>query len=91
MAHSSYLSHGTSAYAIGLKVEERPDAIAIPGSAGTPLPGGAVIASRLDHRIAMSFAIAGLRSAKPVTIDDMSPVATSYPHFAATLRELQSA
>ena len=46
------------------------------------------IAARLDHRIAMSFAVAGLVSAKPVTIDDIAPVATSFPGFVDLLTGL---
>jgi 3-phosphoshikimate 1-carboxyvinyltransferase len=74
--------------AIGARVEEKEDGLAIEGSGGAPLAGGATIPSRLDHRIAMSFAVAGLHCRAPVGIDDMRPVATSFPAFAATLRGL---
>lgn len=74
--------------AIGARVEELEDGLVIDGTGGDPLPGGATIAARLDHRIAMSFAIAGLVSRAPVVIDDMSPVATSFPGFAALMRAL---
>lgn len=67
--------------AIGATVEELPDGLIVEGRDGAPFPGGSTIAAELDHRIAMSFAIAGLASAKPVTIDDMAPVATSFPGF----------
>jgi 3-phosphoshikimate 1-carboxyvinyltransferase len=60
----------------------------IDGSGGDRLNGGATVAAQLDHRIAMSFAIAGLVSRKPVTIDDMSPVATSFPEFEALMASL---
>jgi 3-phosphoshikimate 1-carboxyvinyltransferase len=73
---------------IGVPVEESADGLVVHGSGCDPLPGGATIASRLDHRIAMSFAIAGLHSRAPVGIDDLSPVATSFPGFAETLRSL---
>jgi 3-phosphoshikimate 1-carboxyvinyltransferase len=75
--------------AIGGRIEERGDAVAIRGSAGEPLAGGAAIASRLDHRIAMSFAVAGLNCREPVQVDDMEPVATSFPGFAELLLSLQ--
>ena len=55
---------------------------------GGMLAGGGTIQSQLDHRIAMSFAVAGLHSRSPVTIDDIAPVATSYPAFDATLASL---
>ena len=36
----------------------------------------------------MSFAVAGLASKQDVTIDDMAPVATSFPGFADMMRDL---
>ena len=74
--------------AIGVQVEELEDGIVIEGSNGTLLPGGGPIATKLDHRIAMSFAIAGLVSSNGVTIDDMRPVATSFPGFTTLLQSL---
>lgn len=76
--------------AIGARVEESEDGLVIHGTGGDPLPGGATIAGHLDHRICMSFAIAGLVSKAPVTIDDMAPVATSFPNFEALLDGLQA-
>ncbi|WP_010164034.1 3-phosphoshikimate 1-carboxyvinyltransferase [Sphingomonas sp. PAMC 26617] len=77
--------------AIGARVEEVADGMIIHGSGGTPLPGGATIATLLDHRIAMSLAVAALACDKPVTLDDMSPVATSYPAFFTQIAQLQGA
>lgn len=74
--------------AIGAKVEELEDGLIIDGTGGDKLPGGATIAARLDHRIAMSFAVAGLVSKQAVTIDDMGPVATSFPGFAQLMTDL---
>ena len=74
--------------AIGVAVEELEDGLVIEGSGGAPLPGGGPIATKLDHRIAMSFAIAGLASKDGVTVDDMRPVATSFPTFLPLLRKL---
>jgi 3-phosphoshikimate 1-carboxyvinyltransferase len=69
--------------ACGAKVEELADGLAITGSGGEMLAGGndRPVASHLDHRIAMSFAVAGLVSRAPATVDDFSPVATSFPGF----------
>jgi len=75
---------------IGVTVEEFADGIAIEGRGGDLLSGGATIAVHLDHRIAMSFAVAGLVSRAPVTIDDMAPVATSFPGFETMLEHLAS-
>lgn len=79
----------TGLKAIGARVEESEDGLIIDGNGGDPLPGGAAIAGHLDHRICMSFAIAGLASKAPVTIDDIAPVATSFPNFEALLAGLQ--
>lgn len=72
----------------GVRLEEFEDGLAIHGNDGELLPGGAQIASNLDHRIAMSMAVAGLGARDAVTIDDASPVATSYPGFFPTLDRL---
>ncbi len=50
--------------------------------------GGATVATHLDHRIAMSFLIMGLASARPVTIDDEGMIATSFPTFRPALAAL---
>jgi len=73
---------------IGARVEETEDGLIIDGTGGEKLPGGATIAAHLDHRIAMSFAVAGLVSRDAVTIDDMAPVATSFPIFTDLMRTL---
>ena len=74
--------------AIGALVEETEDGLVIDGTGGEKLPGGATIAAHLDHRIAMSFAVAGLMAREPVTIDDMAPVQTSFPIFTDLMRTL---
>jgi 3-phosphoshikimate 1-carboxyvinyltransferase len=74
--------------AIGARVDEFGDGLLVSGSGGEPLPGGAVIEPRLDHRIAMSFAVAGLHCGEPVTVSDMTCADTSFPGFAALLEEL---
>ena len=61
----------------------------IDGSGGDPLPGGATIATLLDHRIAMSMSVAALNCRADVTLDDASPVATSYPAFFDQIAHLQ--
>jgi 3-phosphoshikimate 1-carboxyvinyltransferase len=74
--------------AIGVKVEELPDGLIVEGRDGEAFVDGATIAAELDHRIAMSFAVAGLVSERGVTIDDMAPVATSFPGFVAGVEGL---
>jgi 3-phosphoshikimate 1-carboxyvinyltransferase len=75
--------------AIGARVEELPDGLIVEGTGGEPLAGGATVVSKLDHRIAMSFAIAALNCVAPVEIDDISPVSTSFPGFSRLLSDLQ--
>jgi 3-phosphoshikimate 1-carboxyvinyltransferase len=79
----------TGLSAIGAKVEEREDGLIIDGSSGEPLAGGATIASALDHRIAMSFAVAGQNVRSGVTVDDVSPIATSFPAFENMMENLR--
>ncbi|KQM24530.1 MULTISPECIES: 3-phosphoshikimate 1-carboxyvinyltransferase [unclassified Sphingomonas] len=74
--------------AIGATVEETEDGLIIDGTGGDLLPGGGTVEAKLDHRIAMSFVVAGLVSREAVTIDDMAPVATSFPTFTTLLRGL---
>jgi 3-phosphoshikimate 1-carboxyvinyltransferase len=75
----------TALTAAGARVEEREDGLVIEGTGGDPLRGGGPIATHLDHRIAMSMAVAGLASRAGVEIDDTRPIATSFPVFEALL------
>lgn len=50
--------------------------------------GGGTVATHLDHRIAMSFLVMGLASEKPMTIDDASMIATSFPTFQPEMERL---
>jgi 3-phosphoshikimate 1-carboxyvinyltransferase len=67
--------------ACGVAVEEGEDWLAVTGTGRKP-KGGAHIAVNLDHRPAMSFLVLGLAAEKPVSIDDGSPIDTSFPGFA---------
>lgn len=72
--------------AAGARVSEQEDGLTIEGTGGEPLPGTAgAIATHLDHRIAMSMAVAGLASKAGVEVDDTRPIATSFPVFEAML------
>ena len=77
----------------GATVTETEDGLIIDGTGGAPLPGGAntPAATHLDHRIAMSMAVAGLASAAGVEVDDTSPIRTSFPNFEALLDGLTNA
>ncbi|WP_298188886.1 3-phosphoshikimate 1-carboxyvinyltransferase [Novosphingobium sp.] len=78
----------------GATVSETEDGLIIDGTAGEPLQGtpeGAAVATHLDHRIAMSMAVAGLASRSGVEVDDTRPIATSFPVFEALLDQASSA
>ena len=51
-------------------------------------PGGARVATHLDHRIAMAFLIMGQATKNPVRVDDSSFIATSFPGFAEQMAGL---
>ena len=67
---------------VGVALERLPDGLLVHGG---PVSGG-VVASRGDHRVAMSFAVLGARARSPIAIRDVQNVATSFPGFAATAR-----
>ena len=78
---------------LGVSVTESEDGLTIEGSSGEPLSGGNSapnIAAELDHRIAMSFAVAGMNTKGGLHVDDVSPIATSFPTFEAMLDTLQA-
>ncbi|WP_295526275.1 3-phosphoshikimate 1-carboxyvinyltransferase [Novosphingobium sp. Chol11] len=78
----------------GARVIETEDGLIIDGTAGEPLAGtpeGAEVSTHLDHRIAMSMAVAGLASRQGVAVDDTRPIATSFPVFEALLASAMSA
>jgi 3-phosphoshikimate 1-carboxyvinyltransferase len=70
----------------GARVTETEDGLTILGTGGDLLRGTATaIATHLDHRIAMSMAVAGLACREGVAVDDTRPIATSFPIFEALL------
>lgn len=50
--------------------------------------GGGMVATHLDHRIAMSFLVLGMASQQSVHVDDAAMIATSYPSFRAQMEAL---
>jgi 3-phosphoshikimate 1-carboxyvinyltransferase len=72
----------------GARVEETGDGLIIHGSGGEPLAGtaeGEEVTTHLDHRIAMSMAVAGIVSRDGIEVDDIRPISTSFPNFMALL------
>lgn len=76
--------------ACGVEIELGEDWLVVHGVGGTGkrVPGGATIASHLDHRIAMAFLVLGQVSESPITIDDASPINTSFPGFQSLMESL---
>ena len=74
--------------ACGVRIEEDADTLIVHGMGAGGVPGGATCAVHLDHRIAMSFLVCGMASAKPVQVDDASPILTSFPVFEGLMQGL---
>ena len=70
----------------GVTVEIDGDDLIVHGR-GRPR-GGGLVATHLDHRIAMSALVMGLAAEQPVNIDDAAFIATSFPGFDALMRSL---
>jgi 3-phosphoshikimate 1-carboxyvinyltransferase len=77
----------TGLRAMGVRIEIDGDDLRIEG--GTHLRG-ATTDSRNDHRLAMTFAIAGLVAADPITIDRPDSAAVSYPGFFSDLEGVRA-
>ncbi|GGL51435.1 3-phosphoshikimate 1-carboxyvinyltransferase [Wenxinia marina] len=77
--------------AAGVEVEEGPDWWIVHGRGMGGVRGGAAVASRLDHRIAMSFLVMGLATQRPMRVDDGGPIATSFPVFEPLMTGLGAA
>jgi len=70
----------------GVKVEISGDDMIVEGKGH--VPGGGLVATHMDHRIAMSALVMGLASDKPVRVDDTAFIATSFPDFIPMMRGL---
>ena len=75
---------GLAANGVAAKVEG--DTLIVQGSK-QPRGGGTVV-THMDHRIAMAFLVLGLASDRPVVVDDMTFVATSFPAFKGLMETL---
>jgi 3-phosphoshikimate 1-carboxyvinyltransferase len=70
----------------GVKVEIASDDLIVEGRGH--VPGGGLVATHMDHRIAMSALVMGLAADKPVKVDDTAFIATSFPDFIPMMRSL---
>ena len=74
--------------ACGVKVEELEDGLIVEGLGAGGMPGGGAVATEMDHRIAMSFLVAGLAAKSTVKVDDSAFIATSFPGFSELMQGL---
>ncbi len=72
----------------GVDVDEGDDWWIVKGRGFGNVAGGAEVDTVLDHRIAMSFAILGMATEKPVRLNDGGPIATSFPIFETLMADL---
>lgn len=72
--------------ACGVEARVSGDTLTVTGAA--TVRGGTVIATHMDHRIAMAFLVLGLAGEQPVTVDDASMIATSFPEFRGLMESL---
>lgn len=68
---------------LGIDAQSTTDGIIINGG----VIGSGEVESHDDHRIAMSFAIAGLQAGGTIVVNDCANVATSFPNFVALANE----
>ncbi len=70
----------------GIPCTEGKDTLSVSGQSNQI--GGGTVVTHMDHRIAMSFLILGLAANQPITVDDGSPIATSFPNFRDLMSKL---
>lgn len=73
--------------ACGVRACEEGDSLIVEGVGG-PLPRGAHVMAHDDHRLAMSFLVAGLAAVRPVSVDSADMIATSFPNFVELMRSI---
>ena len=73
--------------AAGVEAHVEGDDLVVSGGAGH-VAGGGMVETHLDHRIAMSFLVMGMASAREMSVDDRDTIATSFPTFLAMMNGL---
>ena len=72
----------------GVRVDETGDSLVIHGRGPGGVPGGGIVRTCLDHRIAMAFLCLGLASRDEIAVDDGRVIETSFPGFVPLMRSL---
>jgi 3-phosphoshikimate 1-carboxyvinyltransferase len=75
---------GLAACGVSARIEG--DDLIVEGSG--EVKGGGMVETHMDHRIAMAFLTLGLGARRPVRVDDVSMIKTSFPDFAALMTGL---
>jgi 3-phosphoshikimate 1-carboxyvinyltransferase len=70
----------------GVEAEIKDDDLIVHGRGR--VPGGGLVATHMDHRIAMAALVMGLGADRPVAVDDVGFIATSFPGFPDLMRSL---
>jgi 3-phosphoshikimate 1-carboxyvinyltransferase len=70
----------------GINAEAGKDTLTVRGTGR--VAGGGLVETDMDHRIAMAFLTLGLGAEKPVTVDDVTMIDTSFPNFASLMTGL---
>ena len=74
---------------LGIKHKNFEDGMSIQGATNQlSIDQSISIESYDDHRIAMSFLIAGLKCSKPITVRDCKNIFTSFPNFIELISSL---
>ena len=71
----------------GARMEIEGDDLLVHGGNQVP-PGGGLVETHMDHRIAMSALVLGLAAEDPVRVDDAAFIDTSFPGFVALMTRL---
>jgi 3-phosphoshikimate 1-carboxyvinyltransferase len=69
---------------LGIDAQSQVDGIVIQGGE----PGGGVLESHGDHRIAMAFSVASLRASREIRINECANVNTSFPGFVELVQQI---
>ena len=71
----------------GVRVQIEDDDLLVFGT-GAPPAGGGLVATHMDHRLAMSALVLGMATANPVRVDDVAFIETSFPGFVDLMASL---